>query len=177
MIGGEWGAGISPQGHGRMTTKCNFESLFFFSIYVQLRISIEHISYKWLQKWITGYYTICSAFTQHPTTVTMCLGLWRTDINILRISLMVQWLRTDCQCKGHEFNLVREDSTCHRATKPMGHNYWAHVPRLCALQWEKPPQWEAHTLQLLSRPHSPQPEKAHAQQQRLMAAKNKKTNE
>ena len=26
--------------------------------------------------------------------------------------------------------LVREDPTCHRATKPMRHNYWAHVPQL-----------------------------------------------
>ena len=148
MTGGEWGAGISPQGHGRMTTKCNFESLFFFSIYVQLRISTEHISYKWLQKWIIGYHTFCSAFTQHPTTSTMCLGCWKTDINkILRTSLMVQWLGICLSLQGTWVqSLVREDSTCHRATKPMGHNYWAHVPRIGALQWEKPPQWEAHTL-------------------------------
>ena len=26
--------------------------------------------------------------------------------------------------------LVREDSTCHGATKPMHHNYWAHMPQL-----------------------------------------------
>ena len=26
--------------------------------------------------------------------------------------------------------LVQEDPTCHGATKPMRHNYWAHVPQL-----------------------------------------------
>ena len=50
--------------------------------------------------------------------------------------------------------LVQEDSTCCRATKPMHRNYWACVlqlrpmhPRACALQQEKPPQWEAHAPQ------------------------------
>ena len=73
--------------------------------------------------------------------------------------------------------LVREDPTCRGATKPVrhnyracaleptSHNYWAHVPRACALQQEKPPQWEARLLQL---------EKARAQQQRPNAAKKKK---
>lgn len=41
----------------------------------------------------------------------------------------------------------------------------AHVPR--------PPQWEAHTLQLESSPHWSKPEKAHMQQQRRGAAQNK----
>ena len=62
---------------------------------------------------------------------------------------------------------VREDPTCCRANKPMHHNYEAcalepmshsywnlhatttevHVPRACALQQEKPLQWEARALQ------------------------------
>ena len=41
------------------------------------------------------------------------------------------------------------------ALEPVRHNYWspcaatteAHVPRACALQQEKPPQWEAHAPQ------------------------------
>ena len=63
--------------------------------------------------------------------------------------------------------LVQEDPTCPGATKPVRHNYWActlepvshnywgphattteaRVPRACAPQQEKPPQWEARALQ------------------------------
>ena len=71
--------------------------------------------------------------------------------------------------------LVQEDLTCRGATKPVCHNYWAHVPQLlkpahpraralqllspraatteahtpraCAPQQEKPPQWEARAPQ------------------------------
>ena len=54
-------------------------------------------------------------------------------------------------------SLVWEDPTLCKATQPM-HNYWTHMPQLpkraysraCAPQQEKPPQWEAHTLQLES---------------------------
>ena len=63
--------------------------------------------------------------------------------------------------------LVREDPTCRGATKPVHHNYWArappllslcattaevHVPRARAPQQEKPPQWEARTLQQRAAP-------------------------
>ena len=59
-------------------------------------------------------------------------------------------------------SLIWEDPTCHRATKPMCYNYWAHEPQLlklmifraCALQQAKPLQWEACTLQLGSSPCS-----------------------
>ena len=43
-------------------------------------------------------------------------------------------------------------------------NCWAHGPKVCLPQQEKPPQWEAHALQL---------EKALAQQQRSSTVKNK----
>ena len=63
--------------------------------------------------------------------------------------------------------LVQEDPTCHGATKPVRHNYWAcavesashnywslrattteaRVPRAHAPQQEKPPQWETRTPQ------------------------------
>ena len=74
--------------------------------------------------------------------------------------------------------LVREDCPCWRATEP-------HAPQLlkpachraCALQQEKPPQWEGQASQLESRLCSPQPEKACAKQWRPSAAKNKLTNE
>ena len=68
--------------------------------------------------------------------------------------------------------LGREDPTCHGATKPMHHNYWAcaleptshsdwaHVPQLLKpaclepvlRQQEKPPQWEAHAPQRRAAP-------------------------
>jgi len=37
-------------------------------------------------------------------------------------------------------SLVQEDPISYRATKFVNHNYWAHVPRACAPQQEKPPQ-------------------------------------
>ena len=83
--------------------------------------------------------------------------------------------------------LVREDPTCHGATKPMRHNYWA-----CALEPTSHNYW-AHEPQLLkpvrleplihnkrsprtatkSSSRSPQVEKARAQQWRPNTAKNK----
>ena len=89
-------------------------------------------------------------------------------------------------------SLVREDPTCHGATKPVSHNswacalepashnYWARVPQLLkpthlepVLRNEKPPQWEARAPQQ-SGLRSPQIEKARAQQRRPNAAKKKK---
>ena len=90
-------------------------------------------------------------------------------------SLVAQWLRICLPMQGTRVrSLVQEDPTCHGATKPMCHNYWAcalqpvshdywasepqlldphatateaHVPRACVLQQEKPPKWEARAPQ------------------------------
>ena len=71
--------------------------------------------------------------------------------------------------------LLREDPTCHGATKLVRQNYWActlepasdnywspratatedHVPRVRAQQQEKPPQWEARTPQRRVAPTRP----------------------
>ena len=41
-----------------------------------------------------------------------------------RASLVVQWLRIHLPMQGTRVQaLVWEDSTCHGATKPVGHNY------------------------------------------------------
>ena len=40
-------------------------------------------------------------------------------------------------------SLIREDPTSNEETKPVRHSSWA-----CALQQEKPPQWEARAVQL-----------------------------
>ena len=78
----------------------------------------------------------------------------------LGASLVAQWLRIHLPMQGTQvWTVVREDPTCHGATKPMrhnywacalepiSHNYWAHVPRVHALQQENPPQWEARARQ------------------------------
>ena len=52
-----------------------------------------------------------------------------------RISLVVQWLRIRLPLQGiWVWNLVQEDSTCHRATMPMHHSYWASAlkPASCS---------------------------------------------
>ena len=80
---------------------------------------------------------------------------------------MVQWLRIHLPMLETQVqSLDWEDPTCSRATKLMGHNYRSlrsgarelqlqkpMCPRACALQPEKPPQWEARAAQLESRAH------------------------
>ena len=67
-------------------------------------------------------------------------------------SLVAQWLRIHLPVKGIRVrSLVWEDPTCHGATKPVRHNYWA-----CALEPASHNYWspratttEAHVPQLL----------------------------
>ena len=91
--------------------------------------------------------------------------------------------------------LVWEDPTCHGATKPMhhnywacalepvSHNYWAHVPQLLnpahlepVLRNKRSHRNEKPVHTTKSSPCSPQLEKAHVQQQGPNAAKNKLIN-
>ena len=103
-----------------------------------------------------------------------------------RSSLVAQWLRIRLPMQGTWVRvLVREDPTCHGATKPVCHNYWARVPQLLKSACLEPNKYvsysatrEATAMRSLrtatkSSPCSPQLEKAHAQQQRPNAAKNK----
>ena len=88
---------------------------------------------------------------------------------------MVQWLRIHLPMQGARVrSLVQEDPTCRGAAKPLCRNCWAHALEPHALQQEKPPQWEAHTLQLERSPCSLQLEKTHAQRRWPGTAKNKK---
>ena len=58
---------------------------------------------------------------------------------------MVQWFRIHLPLQETPvWSLVQEDFTCHRATKPMCHNYWAQV-----LQLLKPVCLELQLLQNL----------------------------
>ena len=46
-------------------------------------------------------------------------------------SLVVQWLRIGLPMQGTWVrSLGQENPTCRGATKPVHHNYWAHVPQL-----------------------------------------------
>ena len=88
--------------------------------------------------------------------------------------------------------LAQEDPTCCGATKPVrhnywvcalepvSHNYWPHMPELLkptrlepALRNKRSHRNEKPRTAIKSSPRSPQLEKAHAQQQRPNAAKNK----
>ena len=85
---------------------------------------------------------------------------------------MVQWLRICLLMQGHGFNpwsrkipcAMGQLNPCATTTKPTG-------PRACALQKKKPPQWEAHALQLESSLHSWQLEKVHTEECRPSAVK------
>ena len=64
------------------------------------------------------------------------------SIKIFGTSLVAQWLGIRLPMQGTQVRaLVREDPICHRATKPVSHNYWA-----CALEpashnyWARMPQ-------------------------------------
>ena len=58
--------------------------------------------------------------------------LFIKDWNIPKgTSLVAQWLRIRLPIPGTRVRaLVWEDPTCRRATKPVHHNYWAHVLQL-----------------------------------------------
>ena len=61
-----------------------------------------------------------------------------------RASLVAQWLRICLPMQGTRiWALVWEDPTCHGATGPVSHNYWACASGACAPQQERPRQWEA----------------------------------
>ena len=52
-------------------------------------------------------------------------------LTVFMASLVTQWLRIHLPMQGTRVRaLVREDPTCHGATKTVHHNYWACVPQL-----------------------------------------------
>ena len=99
----------------------------------------------------------------------------------LGASLVAQWLRIRLPMQGTRVRaLVQEDPTCRGATKPMRHNYWAHVPQLLkparlepVLHNKRSHDNEKPVHHNKEWPRSPQLEKAHVQQRRPNTAKNK----
>ena len=65
-------------------------------------------------------------------------------MNMTKTSLVAQWIRICLSVHGTQvWCLIWEGSTCHGATKPMNHNYWA-----CELHLLKPESSRAHESQL-----------------------------
>ena len=80
--------------------------------------------------WVEG---ILSLF--HIWLFVMVSGeQWLFSREHVGTSLVAQWLRIRLPMQGTWVRaLVREDPTCRRATKPVRHNYWAHVLQLLKL--------------------------------------------
>ena len=113
----------------------------------------------------------CAIYSRFPLAICFTHGSVFMSHLISWASLVVQWLKIRLPMQGAwVWALVWEDPMCCGASKPVSHNYWAsvpqvlepvcrnswslctatteaHMPRACAPQQEKPPQWEACALQ------------------------------
>ena len=113
-------------------------SLFHSHSLLSVQCNLQNITTDWApkQRWRPSYLLLSQTLK------------WGT-------SLVAQWLRIRLAMQGTRVRaLVREDSTCQAATKPVCHNYWAHMPQLLkpvhlepVLHNEKPLQWEARAPQ------------------------------
>ena len=117
---------------------------------------------------------ISQALGQQQWTTKQSLPPSLHKIHIPGASLVAQWLRVCLPIQGTRVRaLVWEDPTCHRATRPVSHNYWACASGACAPQQERPRQWEARNTAMKSGPRLLQLEKALAQKRRPNTAINK----
>ena len=127
---------------------------------------------------------LCTSWSQtlQPASLT-----WFLKVLCKRVPWWLTGKESTCQFRGHGFDswsrkiphVPQQLRPCAVTTEPM---LWspraltteAVTTEACALQQEKPPQWEAWTLQLESSPCSPQLEKTQCKQQRRPSvAKNK----
>ena len=111
----------------------------------------------WRGRWEGG-----SGWGTHVNPWLFHFNVWQ---NPLQIKKKRKRIRLPMQ-RTQVWFLVQEDSTCDGATKPMLHDPWARAqgpvshcswawvlqllkpsPRVCALQQEEPPKWEACTAQ------------------------------
>ena len=86
-------------------------------------------------------------------------GTWWLRILLLALPWWLSGKESACQCRRTGFSpWAGKIPPCSRATKPVRQllrpcALATEAPGVCALQHEKPLQWEAYTLQLESSPH------------------------
>ena len=113
---------------------------------------------------VEGYWGNEHIFNTFPIFVYICFFLSPFSTRMVFKKINAHLIMQETQV----LSLIREDSTCHRATRPVCHDHWTHVlqllksghPRAHALQWEKPQQREAREPQLEISPCSLQLEKS-----------------
>ena len=119
-----WGAGLRRIGVVRG----------YFSLPVIAARGLHYFVVHWTLMSSLLWFTYSPREDAHGTVV---LKIWN------RASLVAQWLRSRLPMQGTRVRaLAWEDPTCHRAAKPVchnywawalepaSHNYWAHVPQL-----------------------------------------------
>ena len=117
------------------------------------------------------------------TPTSHFLGAWASHLHFKQTSRFPWWLSGEesaCQCMSPGFDpwsgriphatewlslrvTTNEPvlwSPGATSTERKGRNCWSQSPRACALQQERPPQWEAHASQLECNPHLLQLEKS-----------------
>ena len=144
------------------------------------KIFSNHILDKWL---VSKIYIESSKLNKKKYRIFLSGQKIWIDTSLKKIhraSLVAQWLRIRLPTQGTQVHaLVREDTTCRGATKPVRHNYWPHEPQLLKPTRQEPmlhkratPMRRPH-IATKSSPRSLQLEKAREQQQRPNTAKNK----
>ena len=94
--------------------------------------------------WVLAWAVSALVIVFFPRSINKYSFLRLVQFKNMGTSLVAQWLRICLPTQGTQVRaLVREDPTCHGATKPVHHNYWA-----CALELARHNYW-AHVPQLL----------------------------
>ena len=93
-----------------------------------------------IMEWI--YHSLCAP-NWVEKILSFTVDLWGQE-RYIRASLVAQWLRVCLLRQGTQIRaLVWEDPACRGTAGPVSHNYWACASGACALQRERPRQWEA----------------------------------
>ena len=119
--------------------KITFDCVGLFTRNFWLKIILKN-SLFWHIKALHSHHLFPRYEVSHVWIVSIISLL---KIHLRQASLVAQWLRIHLPMQGTRVrSLTREDPTCHGATKPMRHNYWAwalehashnywvHVPQL-----------------------------------------------